>query len=289
MKIILSRKGFDSSYGGVASPILPDGTLLSLPIPDEQGTVTYGELTYVNHPLGPLVEELTRGRITRQRRAHLDPDLAQQIVPRSPGWQPLFGQDGAAQSHLANQGVGIGDLFLFFGWFRAVQKSGSGYQFVPGAPDQHLIYGWLQVGAILQGSALPAAAPPWAINHPHCIGGRGERNTLYIAADRLQLPGRTRLPSLAGAGNLSFSHRQLLTNPNALRTQWRLPRWFYPTAGRPPLTYHADLARWSVDEAYAYLRSATRGQEFVFDTSDYPEAIAWAETLLTANAVSSPS
>ncbi len=34
LKVILSRKGFDSSYGGCPSPILPDGTLLSLPIPD---------------------------------------------------------------------------------------------------------------------------------------------------------------------------------------------------------------------------------------------------------------
>jgi len=34
MKIILSRKGFDSKNGGIASPILPDGALLSLPIPD---------------------------------------------------------------------------------------------------------------------------------------------------------------------------------------------------------------------------------------------------------------
>ena len=31
-KIILSRKGFDSSNGGIASPYFEDGTLLSLPI-----------------------------------------------------------------------------------------------------------------------------------------------------------------------------------------------------------------------------------------------------------------
>lgn len=30
MKVILSRKGFDSGYGGFSSPVLPDGTLLSL-------------------------------------------------------------------------------------------------------------------------------------------------------------------------------------------------------------------------------------------------------------------
>ena len=35
MKVILSRKGFDSQYGGMPSPILPDGTLLSLPIPSK--------------------------------------------------------------------------------------------------------------------------------------------------------------------------------------------------------------------------------------------------------------
>ena len=32
-RIILSRKGFDSSSGGVASPIFSDGSLCSLPIP----------------------------------------------------------------------------------------------------------------------------------------------------------------------------------------------------------------------------------------------------------------
>ena len=43
--MILSRKGFDSKNGGIASPILPDGTLLSLPIPQENGR-EYEELRY---------------------------------------------------------------------------------------------------------------------------------------------------------------------------------------------------------------------------------------------------
>ena len=33
MKLIFSRKGFDSSAGGIPSPILPDGRMISLPIP----------------------------------------------------------------------------------------------------------------------------------------------------------------------------------------------------------------------------------------------------------------
>ncbi len=36
MKVILSRKGFDSSAGGYPSPhFVQDGRLLSLPIPEE--------------------------------------------------------------------------------------------------------------------------------------------------------------------------------------------------------------------------------------------------------------
>jgi hypothetical protein len=43
MKIILSRKGFDSSYGGYPSPILPDGKMVSLPIPLKDD-LTYSDL-----------------------------------------------------------------------------------------------------------------------------------------------------------------------------------------------------------------------------------------------------
>lgn len=46
MKVILSRKGFDSQYGGMPSPILPDGTLLSLPIPSKEDTTKYTDLTW---------------------------------------------------------------------------------------------------------------------------------------------------------------------------------------------------------------------------------------------------
>ena len=48
MKIILSRKGFDSSSGGYCNPILPDGkTLLSLPIPGVSDySVKYKDLVF---------------------------------------------------------------------------------------------------------------------------------------------------------------------------------------------------------------------------------------------------
>lgn len=280
MKIILSRKGFDSSSGGVASPLFPDGTLLSLPIPAEEGTVTYGDLNWGEHHLGAVVESLTRGRMQRGARAHLDPDLYPSIYPRAAGWRPLFGQDGAAQSHLANQGVGVGDLFLFFGWFRAVEPQAGRYAYIKAAPDCHLLYGWLQVGTVLAGAEI-AQAPAWAAFHPHCVGGRGPRNTLYIAADRLTINGYP--PTLPGAGYFPhYCDALCLTAPGRLRTQWQLPRWFYPDGDRPPLSYHADPTRWSCAGEYTYLCSAMRGQEFVLDCTSYPEAVPWAASMLAA-------
>jgi len=50
MKVIFSRKGFDSEFGGYPSPILPNGQIISLPIPDPEDDIRYsdvkaGELT----------------------------------------------------------------------------------------------------------------------------------------------------------------------------------------------------------------------------------------------------
>ena len=52
-KLSLSRKGFDSSYGGCPSPIFPDGTIYSLPIPgDDYAAVHYGDLDHGNVNIG---------------------------------------------------------------------------------------------------------------------------------------------------------------------------------------------------------------------------------------------
>ena len=117
MKLIFSRKGFDSSAGGVPSPIFPDGRMISLPIPDERSKVTYADISYNGASLGSLVAQLTRERIPAHSRVQIDPALAQDSLQRLAGWRPIFGQTGPAQGHLRNNGVGPGDLFLFFGFF----------------------------------------------------------------------------------------------------------------------------------------------------------------------------
>ena len=136
MKIILSRKGFDSANGYVPSPIFPSGKIISLPIPDSRSPIKYDDIYWNGQNLGELVYQLTDGQITGQHKAHLDPDLRKESLPDRPKvWRGLFGQVGAAQGHLERL-VEPGDLFLFFGWFKQIRKTLDGvYTYSPSAPD----------------------------------------------------------------------------------------------------------------------------------------------------------
>lgn len=273
MKIIFSRKGFDSAAGGVASPILPDGTMMSLPIPDRSSTIRYSDITLAGHSLGGVVESLTRGKKKTYFGAHLDPDLVADAYPRSDGWRPIFGQAGGEQSVLEREGVGPGDLFLFFGWFRDAELRGDSVQFRRGAEDLHVLWGWMQIGEVLQVGTAPL--PEWASYHPHVAAAEGRiNNTLYVASERLTLSGvRAAVP---GAGTFrKFAPALRLTSAGATRSVWDLPAWFEPVGGRPPLGYHANPDRWTPHGDRVHLQTVGRGQEFVFDTKDYPEAVEW--------------
>jgi hypothetical protein len=57
----------------------------------------------------------------------------------------------------------------------------------------------------------------------------------------------------------------------------------YPQAGSSVLSYHGNLNRWTLDGDYADLQSVGRGQEFVLDSKDYPEALDWAKDLIAEN------
>lgn len=308
MNLILSRKGFDSAAGGCPSPILPDGRMVSLPIPDAEAEVRYGALSRNGIPLGGLVRDLTGGRIGPEDRAHLDPDLVAGEFARPAGWRPAFGQCDAAQTHLANQGVGVGDLFLFFGLFREVEereekKGGLRFRYKPGAAPIHCLWGWMRVGEVIDLDARLDEARARFPPHPHLVArAKGfARNTLYAAADRLRLPGRSGpagslkhgenakqigVCDLPGAGIFARFHPALrLTDPGERRpSRWRLPGWFMPYEGgraiRPPLSYHANPGRWSRDGADTLLSCVGRGQEFVLDAGSYPESVLWLEKLL---------
>ncbi len=291
-RLILSRKGFDSTSGGCPSPIFPDGSIFSLPIPSRDN-VTFGGLQHGDIDVGSLVEELTGGRYWRYSTAHLDPDLnfeayrQRRSRPFWEDWRGMLGQSGAAESHLTNQDVGSGDVFLFFGLYRRVEQTASGWRFVPSAPEQHVLWGWLQIEKKYRTVDLGAGDLPdelaWAKYHPHLYYLHGpDNNTVYMATKELGLGSAGPQTQPAGWGVFpKLDARLVLTDPNGDGvSDWRLPRWFYPDAGKAPLTYHIQSERWQHDRSHAYIRSVGRGQEFVLDLADYPEAMDWLSGLI---------
>lgn len=203
MKLILSRKGFDSKSGGCPSPIFPGGAMFSLPIPDSEYPRLTSRLTYrdLPHPkaddIGRLVEDLTGGNIRANRPVHMSPDL----TPPD-GCPRLFDQVKAAVGHLNNQGVKEGDLFLFFGLFQRVECVDGHWKFIKGKPQKHVLWGWLQVGEKHE--------PKEGEDKLRCMCGNN--NTRYVASTQLDLCDGLKGTGVKGAGVFScFDDRLLLT------------------------------------------------------------------------------
>jgi hypothetical protein len=149
MKIILSRKGFDSSHGGCPSPIMPNGDLISLPIPSKD-LIKYSDLQVdSNRSYYNLIDELKIKNIDNNSQCHLDPDLRRDVIKGRRNWKPCFGQINQSQTHLYRRGIKEGDLFLFFGWFKQTEIKNGNLQFKKSAPYLHVIFGYLQIGKIM--------------------------------------------------------------------------------------------------------------------------------------------
>lgn len=276
MRLILSRKGFDSGSGGCPNPLFRDGSMIALPIPDKTSPVRYRDLEWRGRNLGDVVEALTRGKVRSAFGAHLDPDLRPELRPRAPGWQPVLGQHAAAQGHLRNHGVGPGDLFLFWGLFREVDDA-----LAWAGPPFHAVWGWLAVGEVagVDATVRPGAdaAWRWAADHPHLSFAPDPANTLYVATARLGAAAAA--PPGSGVFDDFQEALRLTAELGRKPGTWRLPLAFWP-GSRPPLSYHSRPERWTRRKDHALLDSAARGQEFVLDGDAYPEAVAWATDLI---------
>ncbi len=218
MKVILSRKGFDSTNGGCPSPIFPDGTLLSLPIPSDDSD-SYDRLSYEDISYAKLLKQLRPKRT--YNHCHVDPDLRPNV--RSSvvdGWIPAFGQIDAAQGLLSNAGVEPGDVFLFFGWFRQIETTEAGYRFKKkhngdfySWADMHVIYGYMQIGNVL---TEPAEIEKYKW-HPHASASRlmNKTNALYLPSERLSWDSNK-----SGWGTIDFRKDRVLTMEGKSRGIW---------------------------------------------------------------------
>lgn len=248
MKVILSRKGMDSRAGGIPSPILPDGTLLSLPIPEHSGGVPYEKLSFHGQPYREIICHLQPNfDFDKNPACHLDPDIYNEIEGRPAEWKPAFGQCDASARHLDKLDVGVGDVFLFYGMFRQTEYDSQGLlHYVRSAPILHIIYGYLVVGEVLRETADIKSRYGW---HPHALDAERAYNRLYI-------------PS--AYGTLPYDKRLILTKPGQQKRRvWELPGFFaedgisisWQGQNRPVLCGN-----------HAELESACRGQEFVITT-----------------------
>ena len=251
--------------------------MISIPIPDERAKVRYRDIKKPEPGFARLVRDLSKGKLKGSERVHLDPDLDPDALPREAQWQALFGQHGAAQSHLHSHNVGEGDVFLFFGWFRQVELYRRRWRYVAGAPDQHIIFGWMQVESVESAREIKQSEEcSWAHYHPHCLAEFSGSNVIYKASKQLKLSRN----NIAGAGFFRHYHERLcLTSEGKNRSHWKLPGWMDPKDRDSTLSYHSDIKRWRRGKGYTMLQSVARGQEFVLDLDHYPEGSDWLHGL----------
>lgn len=278
VKIVLSRKGFDSANGGCASPIFPDGTLLSMPIPNshesssdscESSRLMYSDLYYDGISYEQIWADLGKKHYQKDSACHLDPDIRPVRQDRLKKWTAAFGQHGAAETHLRNQNIEIGDIFLFFGWFRDVDivvKGSPHLRYKRNSPQLQVIYGYLQIGSIIRGESI-CRDFSW---HPHADASfqKSDNNTLYVPSRELHLPG---IPAgIPGYGTFRFAQDIVLTKPGMSRSCWTLQQWMKTS----PITHHSPKSVHS-----DYFQSAVIGQEFVI--GETPELMAWVTEIFT--------
>ena len=285
MKLILSRKGFDSASGGMPSPILPCGKAVSLPIPATKSPLKFKELKVDGYDFQKIISDLAKSKNILEQYVHLDPDINRHsIVRRSKGWRGAFGQVGSSQSHLAKNYIGEGDIFIYFGWFKEIELKNGNWQFKHNAPDLHVIYGWLFIDEVLPVYGNEQAIIKkykWLEYHPHLYGFNNPNNTIYIGKERLPSMICANMP---GCGTFDcVKDRHILTDEGQHnRSIWKLPLSFLPRSNIPSLSYHRNPKRWKIrNDKWITLHSVGRGQEFILDTTYYPGVINWIRELFS--------
>lgn len=277
----------DSENGGIPSPVIKTNEgkwiFVPLPIPSRyEDDTKYSELNvHENIFASDLLKDL--GLPTRKyETCHNDPDINSNYINNRPlGWKANFGQVKSAESHLENMQIGLGDIFLFFGWFKKVEFKNGKFCYIKDKvfPNGfHAIYGYLQIGEILKPNI--SSIPSWLEYHSHfkyktLDEFNNANNTIYVANEIFS---DSREGNKKGANFFHFNEELILTKENQPnRTLWRLPLSFHPN-NQLSLSYNPK-ERWKLEKNNALLNSAAKGQEFVFSGNSEP-ALEWGIDLI---------
>ena len=264
MRIVLSRKGFDSAAGCGPSPVLEDGTMLSLPIPESGGAGNAPEdlkvakwHKYDDLRLRPEIKDYCKEK-GKSEFCHLDPDIRPGLWKKQPDdWQAAFGQCGAAGGHLKNQ-LDLNNieqeniLFLFFGLFRRwANNKFTGKPF-------HAIWGYMVSDKVIRDQQK---MPEY---HLHAKLENATNNLLFIAKERCY-------------GTFKYCERLVLTDlQQSAKTIWKLDAlpWFeYLKDGTVTMSYHLDKANCFPEDKACFQACQGYGQEFVVSpgAADIPD------------------
>ena len=147
--LVISRKGFDASAGGRASPIFANGDIFSVRIPQKRESPSrYRELQFNDISGREILNLIGAKSISVNDLHHNDPLLS--------GDKGIFGQAGGSKGELDSCDIRQGDLF--FGWFKQYHQSG---------PNLHHLFGRLKIEKIAF-ILLSAIASALAISSSFC-------------------------------------------------------------------------------------------------------------------------
>tara|TARA_A100001234_G_scaffold52039_1_gene43946 strand:+ start:712 stop:1491 length:780 start_codon:yes stop_codon:yes gene_type:complete len=252
-RVILSRKGFDSKYGGRPSPIFKNGDIFSLPIPQNgKSPKKFNELKFNGINGDQALKEVSATKVTSEDFCHYDPALNEKIG--------LFGQAGSAQSELKNNGVGIGDLFLFFGWFKKKDDPNV---------NVHKIFGWLQIEEILEGDReISTFLKRNNISHPHDPQYKEyKNNTIYVSKKNFGLFKK-------------YSNDLVLTAPGYSKSMWQFPKKYFGSVANKNGNIFLNRLKWKDKNNLLVDTNIGPGQEFILDAKNSPRISFWAKSLI---------
>ncbi len=275
MKIILSKKGLDSS-NSIKPLTITDNKMIFLPIPsnnsydtEKYSKVFFDEKSLLNHCIemginyGYIKEK--KVPINENTNCHLDPQLVNYFNYDS--FKGSFGQVLSAQKHLENNNVKNAndfDLFLFYGWYKDKNKPNG----------KHTIFGYLQVGEIIKVNELTTERKqeilnqyPWLQHQPHWYSTE-TNNTIYIAREECTFD-----PTIKGYGMFNYnSNLDLTADDMQMRTCWKIP------ALKNCKASYKGLNGKNVFSELGQYRLHPRCQELVIE--ECPQAEKWAINLI---------
>lgn len=278
MKVILSRKGFDGSYGGYPSIILPkemNEKMISFPIPEtnekSDGKLandivfkiadnTYKSLEDIFSELG--IKDRIKMPNTkpnhRQIKYHYDPEIQEIKNQRKYG---ALGQSGAAAKHLIPNNLKKlkkDDIFLFFGTFKKTLLENNEIKYDTPMHEIQVIWGYLIVDDVINLSTQNQIPEKYSdlTNHLHFI------NHAYEKKDNIIICGKR-------FGTFNYSKELQLTKEGYSKSFWKLPEFLKG----------ADISYCGKVENPDRFKSASIGQEFIISGFEEAQMKEWLVSL----------